>query len=131
MTTQKALIDTNIILRLLLSDVKEQAIVSENIFRKINKGEIRGILSILIINEAINVLTNFYKAPKESIINSILEIVSIKNIEILEIDKKELIQILNNSLKWGVDFADSYLIWIEKKMDLNIFSFDKKLLKNI
>lgn len=131
MTTQKALIDTNIILRLLLSDVKEQAIVSENIFRKINKGEIKGILSILIINEAINVLTNFYKAPKESIINSILEIVSIKNIEILEIDKKELIQILNNSLKWGVDFADSYLIWIEKKMDLNIFSFDKKLLKNI
>lgn len=131
MITQKALIDTNVILRLLLSDVKEQAIVSENIFRKINKGEIKGILSILIINEAINVLTNFYKTPKENVINSILEIISIKNIGILEIDKKELIQILNNTLKLGIDFADSYLLWTGKKADLNIFSFDKKLLKNL
>ena len=131
MIAKKILIDTNVILRLLLSDVKEQAMVSEKIFRRINKGEAKGILSILVINEIVNVLDNFYNVPKGKIINSILEIISIKNIEILEINKKELIQILNNALRWGVDFTDAYLLWTGKKDNQNITSFDKKLLKNL
>ena len=125
----KILIDTNVILRLLIGDIPYQQKKSQDLFKKIEDGKSFGLISILVINEFVKISTKFYKKSLKETIDYVLNILSIKNIAALEIDKKELIQILNNALNWGIDFTDAYLLFFGNKNSLQVSSFDKKLVK--
>jgi predicted nucleic acid-binding protein len=54
-------IDTNIILRLLLSDIPKQAEKARSIFKSIENKKSKGVISILVINKLIWILENYYE----------------------------------------------------------------------
>lgn len=124
-------VDTNYILRLFLGDISSQFKKALRLFEKIEKRETVGIITILAINELIWVLENFYYKKRRTFIPQILKLISLKNIKIFEIKKKELIQILDKMTDANLDFTDEYQIFFCEKSKKKIASFDKKLLKNL
>ncbi len=127
----KKLIDTNILIRLIAEDIPSQQEISKKIFREIENNKIAGIISILVIHEFINIAVNYYKKEKSEAINYILKLISFKKIEILEIGKSEVIEIIKNCLALNIDFTDAYLLWVGSKENYEISTFDKRILQNM
>lgn len=125
------ILDTNTILRFLIKDVPSQFETASKIFEKIESKKCRGIISILVINESIWALEKYYERPISEAVKIISKILSLKNIATLEIDKKEVSQILSNVAKLKIDFTDAYLLWIKSKKNYDISTFDKKILQNL
>ena len=125
----RRLIDTNILIRLIAEDVPSQQEISRKLFKEIENKKIIGVISILVIHEFINIAINYYKKERAETINYILKLISFKKIEILEIGKLEVIEIIKNCLDLNVDFTDAYLLWIKSKEEYEISTFDKRILK--
>lgn len=125
------ILDTNTILRFLLADVPDQHKKSELIFSKIENNKTRGILSILVVNETIWALEKFYEKSKGLSLEALAKILSLKNIKVLEIDKKDLSKILQSCLELNIDFTDAYLLWIKDRNNYELATFDKKFLNNL
>ena len=121
----KKLIDTNILIRLIAEDVPSQQEISRKIFKEIESKKIVGIISILVIHEFINIAINYYKKDKVEVVNYLLKLISFKKIEILEINKSEVIEIINNCLNLNIDFTDAYLLRVKSKQNYEISTFHK------
>jgi len=126
---QPVLIDTNFILRLLLEDIPSHFKKSKRLFKEIENNKSIGLLSILVINELIWILENFYEKKRKDFIPQVLKVLSLKRIKVLEIKKKELIFILEKMIEKNLDFTDLYLLCFGKELKHDIASFDKKLVK--
>lgn len=124
---KKFSIDTNIIIRFLIKDVVKQFEEAKSFFEKIEKGKIKGVISILVINETIWVLENYYELERTIYIPQLLQLLALKNIGIKEIKKKVVIEVLEEMMKFSIDFTDLYLV--KTKMEGEIMSFDKDLKK--
>lgn len=123
-------LDTNYILRFLLGDIKLQFEKAKLLFKSIEAGRKKGILSVLVVNELIWVLERFYKLERKDFIPLILRLVSIKGIKILEIKKSVLIAILRKVETSSLSFVDVYLVWQKEKLDCYLATFDKKMSKS-
>jgi len=126
---QSVLIDTNFILRLLLKDIPSQFKKSKQLFKKIEDNRFIGLVSILVINELIWILENFYEKKRKDFIPQVLKVLSLKRIKVLEIKKKELIFILEKMIEKNLDFTDMYLLYFGRELKHDVASFDKKLVK--
>ncbi|MBI3955544.1 PIN domain-containing protein [Candidatus Gottesmanbacteria bacterium] len=120
-------IDTNIIIRLLIKDVTTQFEEAKSFFEKIEKGKIKGVISVLVINETIWVLENYYELKRLIYIPQLLQLLALKNIVIKEIKKKVAVELLEEMMKTNIDFTDLYLV--KTKEEGEIMSFDKDLKK--
>lgn len=121
---RKIVIDTNIIVRYLVNDVKSQADEVEKLFIKAEKGEIKLILLPIVVAETTYVLQNFYHKSLTEISKS-LQLILVQSWLTLEHEKALLG--LWNWYEKGQHFVDSYLLALKKYEGMEIFSFDKKL----
>ncbi len=124
---KKFYIDTNIIIRFLIKDVASQFEEARSFFQKIEKGKIKGVISVLVINETIWVLENYYELKRHVYIPQLLQLLALKNIAIKEIKKKVVIEVLEEMMKFTIDFTDLYLV--RTKDEGEIMSFDKDMKK--
>jgi predicted nucleic-acid-binding protein len=118
------LVDTNIILRYLLSDNSEQSPIAKKII------ENEPILLLTqVVAECVYVLEKVYKAEKSDVSENIKKIIIMKNIQV---ENKELISLVIN--EYGVsnlDFVD-LLLWANNKLyGFEIKTFDKPLAKKL
>lgn len=121
------IIDTNIFVRLLTQDVASQFKKAKKFFNTIEKSQQKGLVSILVINETIWILRRYYGLKRNVFIPQILQLLALKNLNIIEVNKDMIIQVLELMLKRNIDFTDAYLLCI--KEDKQIFSFDEDLRK--
>ena len=124
---EEIIIDTNIFVRHITDDVKSQSKEATRIFKQIEQGLFKGIVSLLVINELIWILDKFYKISRKTYIPGLLKILALRNLEILETDKSELMEILDQIQSRKIDFTDFYLFSIAGSR--RIISFDKDFLK--
>lgn len=122
-------LDTNVILRLLIADIGHQFKKSKLLFNKIEEGQLVGIVSLLVINELIWVLENFYKKERLEYIPLLMELFSIKTIKILEISKTDLMSLFRTMLSLNLDFTDLYLWFLGKDSGIKIETYDKQVKK--
>lgn len=120
-------LDTNIFLRFLIKDNKPQFEKAKAIFTGIEKGEISGRVSILVVNEIIWVLENFYGLKRAIYIPQLLSLFALKNIKVIEVKKSLIVRILQKMMEVRYDFTDLYLSEMAPKE--NILSFDKDFAK--
>lgn len=120
-------IDSNIIIRALVKDVESQLQKSTKLIEQIENGKKRGFISILVVNEIIWILENYYKLKRELYLPQLIKILALNNVKIIEIRKQVLVKILEDMLVYNFDFTDIYLFSIAK--DKEIISFDKDFLK--
>lgn len=83
------------------------------IFEKIEKEEIQGMISILVINEILWVFENYYELKREVYIPKLLNLLALKNIKIIEIRKNLLVKILKEGLIKKIYFTDLYLLQLK------------------
>ena len=119
------MVDTNVILRLLLADVKEQYKEAKLLFSDIESGKKKVYVSVLVIGELVWILEKYYAIARNGFIEKVLAILAMKNVKVFEADKKLVVGALRAMLKYNMDFTDLYL-W---KTGMEIVSFDKKLNK--
>ncbi len=123
------LIDTNYILRFFLKDLPSQYEKAEKIFREIEEKEAVGRTSLLVVNELIWILENYYELERKEFVSQILKLVSLKKIKIIEVKKEELITVLKEMQNSNLDFTDLYLKHFAQKENCQLASFDKQLLR--
>lgn len=113
-------VDTNIILRYLLDDIKEQANLAKNIIE--NK---QIFIHNEIIAEVVYVLEKVYKV-KRNLISEIIEVFI--NFDNITMYNKETIKFsLTVFSTSNLDFVDCLLCAYSKIENLEVITFDKKL----
>ena len=121
------LIDTNVIIRYLVGDHAESLAKSTSLFEAVETGETQIVILDNVIMEAFFVLTKFYQLPKAEVIDDLKTILSFAGV--INHDKLEIIETLNLVLYKNIDFVDALLCVKSKLYDLELFSFDEKLVK--
>lgn len=124
---KQIIIDTNILARLFITDSAEQQDMAKRIMKDVEEGKTQGLISILVIDELLWLYGQYYSLRKESYIPEILNILSIKQIKVIEVEKDIVIDILKTIQRRNIDFTDLYLASIAKGRQ--IASFDKDFKK--
>lgn len=123
----KVFIDSNVILRLIMGDLPEQQLLAERFIAKVEGGEFKGVISLLVVNEVLWIAENFYELSRKEIGSELIKILGIDNISIYEMSKTRLIDILVKYIESGKDFTDVYLSIMSG--EALVASFDKDLSK--
>jgi predicted nucleic-acid-binding protein len=120
------LIDTNVVIRFLTRDHPELSNKSAEIFKKIEKGEIKAKITESVLAEIVYVIMKIYGKDREYTANVINKILSLKGI--VNRDKTQLKKALSIFENQKVDIVDAILLSHEKQC-LGILSFDRDLKK--
>ena len=120
-------IDTNIVLRFLLKDNKIQYPQALKIFEKAEGGKISIWTTDVVILEVVWTLKSVYKYDRFTIKEKIEGLLALPNLEVL--NKKLVLQTIQDFANKNVDFADAYNYQLAKKEDKRILSFDKDFKK--
>ncbi len=119
----KNIIDANYLLRYLLNDNAEQNAIATEIIE--NK---QIVLLSEVIAEVCYVLEKVYSVSKIEISDLMIELLNYKNIIA---DKPLLLKALKVYGEKNIDFVDSILIAYNYCYKVNIFTFDKKINRNL
>lgn len=120
-------LDTNIFVRFLIKDIPHQFETAKLWFTKIENKEIKAFASILVINELIWILENYYQLKRAIFIPQIEKLLLLNNIKVVEVKKNLVFDILQIMKEKTIDFTDVYLSSITNIE--NIVSFDKDFAK--
>lgn len=123
------IIDTNVFARYFVRDIVSQYEEDKKIFSQIEEGKIKGKVSILVIDELIWVLENYYELSRHIYIPQMAKMFSMRGIQIMETKKSVIMKILEKMQKSSLDFTDLYLS--EVANGEKIVSFDRQLTKRL
>ena len=113
----KKLLDANAILRFLLNDNEEMAAKTECVIKN------GAFTKEVVIAEVIYVLCGVYKIERSLVSSKISELLKFIEIENSDVLKKAM-EIFST---FSLDFVDCLLIAYNNVLDIDVFSFDKKL----
>ena len=124
-TTDRKLVDTNVILRYLLRDEPSHYEKAKDLFEKVRTGEEKIIILESVIVESVYILTKFYNVPKQVASEKLKNLLHYKGIA--NSDKNELSVALTLYSENNIDFVDCILCEKAKFNNYSLFTFDKKL----
>jgi predicted nucleic-acid-binding protein len=109
-------LDTNIFIRFIARDNEEQYQQIKVFFQKASESK---------------VLLKFYKLPKDSTLDILLNLIETPYIEFLNDEKEMMIRALRIFSKHNIDMVDAMLLARSEYTSIEVFSFDKDLRKKI
>lgn len=126
--SQKYLLDTNVILRLILRDSQKQYEDILELFNHAEVGKIELVCpSISLFETSFVLLGKYYNTPKEEFIPILETLLSLK---IINFEEEETFRLaLEIFSKNSISLVDSYLIAKSNLQNFTFFSFDQKALK--
>lgn len=124
-------IDSNVFLRLIVRDVFDQQAETLRFFQSISRGEIKGVTSLLVINEVIWALQKFYSIPRNTFVPVLCDLLMSANISIIEFEKEKLIEVLEEYQQSKLDFTDVFLAKFCEQSHCKLQTFDRKLLQRV
>ena len=117
----KLLVDTNVVLRYLLRDNEEQA----QLAKKLIEGG--AFLLPEVLMETSHVLRSFYRVDRQSIATQLLIV-----LDWVEMERKNvMIRAVEIFAETNLDFVDCILIAYHELENVEVFTFDKKLNKQL
>jgi predicted nucleic acid-binding protein len=125
--SRSILVDTNTILRYLLKDVPHLYERAEELFGKVRTGEQRVEINEGVLAEVVYVLLKFYRVPKKEAVETLSAFLLYKGVAVRS--KAEYVQALRLFGNTNLDFVDCLLAARAKARKLDLFTFDKELLK--
>lgn len=127
MSREFAYANTNIIVRFLTNDPKEQADAVRRFLEEAQSDKIDLYVCDLVAAEVVYVLQSFYRTPRDKIADSLKSFFSLPAIEV---ERKEIInQALDIYSTTTIDFFDAYLAARARSSENPIFTFDKDFSK--
>lgn len=128
MVKKTELIDTNILVRYLTGDNVGQMKEIDEAFREAKKGSRIFILKPLVVAETCFVLESCYKKSRNDVSEAFNRILTQKWLVIYE--REELLFTISRYLD-GIHFVDAYLTACANMSHVGVFTFDKKLKKEV
>lgn len=122
------IVDTNVILRFLVGDEKNQQAQASNWFAQAEQGELKLVIKPLVIAEVCFVLESFYKKNRAEISDALVVLLSQKW---LSVEDRDILLALWPWYKKNLHFVDSYLLAWSSINSGKILSFDRQILKKI
>lgn len=124
----RAVIDTNLLVRYLTEDDPDKAQLVEALLIKAGKGEIKIVIPSVIIAELIWVLESYYKMEVGEISQLVGSILNTPGIDTQ--DKNILREALKIYENKGTDFVDAWIVEFARERNIKtIYTFDKKHFK--
>lgn len=122
MTT--VLIDSNVLLRHLLGDHPDQSQRATNALAQIERGDLRGMLTVTVIFETVFTLERSYKREKAVISEALHAILEVPVMVIEE--RQRVLEALNFYADLNLPFADAYhaAVTLDEGLDA-VLSFDR------
>ena len=117
-------IDANVILRFLLKDHEEYSRKAKVIFEEIRKEKALGLVNSLVIHEVLYVSINVYRQERKLVASKLIALLKLENLEVLDLVKKDLVDVLSSFSKLNVDFPDLVYAKICENNKMAIISFD-------
>ena len=119
-----ALLDTNVLIRFLISENSKKYKRIYTFFESLERGDMRVELKLIVLFQVIFVLKSFYRVPKEHIVDGLKDILKYKGITVKE--KKIVLQTLELWSKRNIEIVDCYLIaCLEKDTQNLLYSYDR------
>lgn len=125
----KVYIDANVFIRFFIKDIKSQALQAKKLFAEIESGGKTGVVSILVLQEILWIMEDFYKIKRAIFVEQLVKLLALKQIKIKEINKQELFEILETYRKSSFDLTDIYLVCQAQQDKSKVVSFDKDIKK--
>lgn len=124
----RAVIDTNLLVRYLTEDDPEKAKSVERLLKRAGKGEIRILLPSVVIAELVWVLESYYEMEAGEIAELVGAILNTPGVEVQ--DKHILREALKTYDKKGIDFVDAWILEFARERKIKtVYTFDKKHFK--
>ena len=121
-----SLIDTNVIIRFLVGDHKENLKIATEIFTQVENGEIEVEILDSVVMEALFVLVKFYKLPKSEVIGDLKRLIALRGVVGDKVLLMETLNIVNNK---NIDFVDALICAKSRLQGYEKLSFDKDVNK--
>jgi len=122
-------IDSNIIIRFIVKDDPTMYQVSKKFFTQIRDKEKKGLVSILVFQEVVWVLSHYYKLKRKEVVDSLQELILLENIYIFDAKKEQILDLLKYYGQSNLDLVDIYLHLEAKKANGQLLSFDEQLMQ--
>lgn len=124
---KKLFLDTNVLLRFLLGDNKEQFIQTEQLFKKAQNKTIHIIIPQQVVFEMNYILSKYYSLSKDEVISYLEPLITTDflNIESRDIFLKSLT--IYKYVSDSISFVDCFLLAKAQVEEGELFTFDKKL----
>ncbi|MBQ6757480.1 MAG: PIN domain-containing protein [Selenomonadaceae bacterium] len=117
----KLLVDTNVVLRYLLRDNEEQAQIAKELI------EGGAFLLPEVLMETSHVLRSFYEVDRQNIATQLLIV-----LDWVEMERKAvMIRAVEIFAKTKLDFVDCILVAYHELENVEVFTFDRKLNKQL
>ncbi len=123
------LIDANVIIRYLIGDGGALADKAKEIMYGVSAETQKVFLKEIVIAEIIYVLEGVYNIEKEKVVFALTEILAVKSVKTE--NKAVIFKALQFYAENKIDFVDALLISYNHEEGVDVFSFDKKLNKNL
>ena len=121
------ILDTNVVLRFITGLPEEHFDAARELFARCDRGEIRLVLTSIIVAETVYVLEGFYEVGRGDIVKSLNAIIGSARIRVAE--RSVLLKALDRYGRSNLAFADCYIAATAIEDGLSIVTFDKGLKK--
>lgn len=126
----RAVIDTNLLVRFLTEDDPKKAAAVEILLGKAGKGEIKILIPSVVIAELVWVLKSFYEMEAGEISELVGAVLNTPGLDTQ--DKSILREALKTYERKGIDFVDALILEFARDRNIKtIYTFDKKHFKDI
>ena len=122
-------LDTNVILRYLLSDDPEQSPRSEALMEKLESGQEGAELPPVVITELVWTLIKFYKVPRSEVSEKLTRILGFRGV--ISSEKKLITEALALYSQSRADFVDCFLAAKSRREGIAVYSFDEDDFKKL
>jgi predicted nucleic-acid-binding protein len=124
----RAVVDTNLLVRFLTEDDPEKARSVEALLGKAGKGEIKIFIPSVVIAELVWVLKSFYEMEAAEISELVGAVLNTPGLDTQ--DKNILRGALKTFERKGIDFVDAWILEFARERNIKtIYTFDKKHFK--
>ncbi len=124
---RRGLIDTNLIIRFLTQDQKQQAAIAAKMFEACERDELQLVLLPAVLAECVFVLESFYQYPRNLIADTLKILITAPGTEIQ--NEAQQIQALEFYAATKLHFVDCMLAATSLAINLPLITFDRKLQK--
>lgn len=121
-------VDSNIIIRFIVKDDPTMYQMSKKFFTQVRDKEKKGLVSILVFQEVVWVLSHYYKLKRKEVVDSLQELILLENIYIFDAKKEQILDLLKYYGRSNLDLVDIYLHLEAKKANGQLMSFDEQLM---
>ena len=118
------LLDTNVILRYLVGDIKIQQEQARQWFAQAQEGKRKIVIKPIVVAEAAFVLESYYKKRRDEITDSFSVLLSQRW---LMVEERDALLNMLPVYQSGKHFVDSFLTTSAKLTKAHVLTFDKKL----